>query len=50
METPPTAASLSCLYPHKRYQDPKINLFIDFMIARCRAMLKESQAAYQLPR
>jgi DNA-binding transcriptional LysR family regulator len=49
-ETPPTPASLSCLYPHKRYQDPKINLFIEFMIARCREKLKESEAAYQLPR
>lgn len=48
--TPPTPASLSCLYPHKRYQDPKINLFIEFMITRCREMLKESEAAYQLPR
>jgi DNA-binding transcriptional LysR family regulator len=50
MQTPPIPASLSCLYPHKRYQDPKINLFIDFMLARCREMLKESEAAYQLPR
>jgi len=49
-ETPPTPASLSCLYPHKRYQDPKINLFIEFMIARCREKLKESEVAYQLPR
>ena len=49
-ETPPTPASLSCLYPHKRYQDPNINLFIEFMIARCREKLKESEAAYQLPR
>lgn len=49
-ETPPTPAGLSCLYPHKRYQDPKINLFIDFMITRCREKLKESEASYQLPR
>lgn len=48
--TPPTSAPLSCIYPHKRYQDPKIDLFIDFMIHRCRDKLKESEAAYQLPR
>lgn len=49
-ETPPIPAALSCLYPHKRYLDPKIELFIDFMINRCRDKLKESDAAYQLPR
>lgn len=49
-QTPPTPAALSCLYPHKRYQDPKINLFIDFMINRCREKLKQSEATYQLPR
>ncbi|MBT5569944.1 MAG: LysR family transcriptional regulator [Alphaproteobacteria bacterium] len=49
-QSPPTPAALSCLYPHKRYQDPKIELFIDFMITRCREKLKESAAAYQLPR
>lgn len=50
MQTPPTPATLSCIYPHKRFQDPKIDLFIDFMIHRCRDKLKESEAAYQLPR
>lgn len=37
--TPATAVPLSCLYPHKRYQDPKSRLFIDFMIAHCREAL-----------
>lgn len=35
-DTPPTPAHLACLYRHKRYQDPKIRLFIDFMVARCK--------------
>ena len=48
--TPPTSAALSCVYPHKRYQDPKIELFIDFMITHCKEQLKESAKAYQLPR
>lgn len=39
-ETPPTSVQLACLYPHRRYQDPKIRLFIDYMIDKCRAELK----------
>lgn len=37
--TPPTPVRLVCLYPHKRHQDAKARLFIDFMTARCRAAL-----------
>jgi DNA-binding transcriptional LysR family regulator len=40
-ETPPTTVQLACLYPHKRYQDPKIRRFIDFMNDHCRAKLRE---------
>lgn len=29
-------AHMVCLYPHRRYQEPKIRVFIDFMIGRCR--------------
>ncbi|WP_306028601.1 LysR family transcriptional regulator [Stappia sp. MMSF_3263] len=35
--TPPPPVQLACLYPHKRYQDPKIRLFIDFVTTRCKA-------------
>lgn len=38
--TPPAPVQLACLYPHRRLQDPKIRLFIDFTIARCRAELR----------
>ena len=31
-DTPPLPVSLACLYPHKRLQDPKSRLFIDFMV------------------
>jgi len=41
LETPPTSVQLACLYPHKRYQDPKIRRFIDFMNDHCRRMLRE---------
>ncbi len=35
-ETPPQDIQLACLYPHKRLQDPKSRLFMDFMVAACR--------------
>lgn len=35
--TPPIPVQLSCLYPHRRFKDPKIRLFVDFMVARCKA-------------
>lgn len=34
-------AHLACLYPHRRYQEPKIRVFIDFMIGRCRDAINE---------
>jgi len=43
--TPPVSAALACLYPHRRLQDPKIRLFIDFMAAACRAHLQERTQA-----
>jgi DNA-binding transcriptional LysR family regulator len=39
LETPPTPVRLVCLYPHKRHQDAKSRLFIDFMTQRCRAAM-----------
>ena len=38
--TPPTPVQLACLYPHKRHQDPKIRLFIDFMVTQCKRELE----------
>ena len=37
--TPPAPAQFACLYPHKRFQDPKSRLFIEFMVQRCRLAL-----------
>lgn len=37
--TPPTPLPFSCIYPHKRLQDPKIRLFIDYALAECRRVL-----------
>lgn len=38
-ETPPVPAIFGCLYPHRRLQDNKVRLFIDFMLGRCRKEL-----------
>ena len=35
--TPPLPTQLSCLTQHRRLRDPKITLFADFIIARCKA-------------
>ena len=40
-DTPPLPVSLACLYPHKRLQDPKSRLFIDFMVAAVKKSLAE---------
>jgi len=39
--TPPTPARFACLYPHRRLQDPKVRLFVDFMLTQCRARVQE---------
>ena len=38
-ETPPEPAMFGCLYPHRRFQDNKVRLFIDFLLERCRDQL-----------
>jgi DNA-binding transcriptional LysR family regulator len=35
-ETPPISSSFGCLYPHRKLQDPKIRLLIDFMVQEIR--------------
>ncbi|MBS9715682.1 LysR family transcriptional regulator [Pseudohalocynthiibacter aestuariivivens] len=40
-DTPPLPVQLVCLYAHRRHQDPKTRLFIDFMAAKMSAALKE---------
>ncbi len=43
-DTPPQDIQLACLFPHKRLQDPKSRLFIDFMVASVRQALADSLA------
>ncbi|WP_127901102.1 LysR family transcriptional regulator [Solirhodobacter olei] len=40
--TPPLPVQLSCLTPHRRLRDPKTRLFVDFMIARCKAAVTDA--------
>ena len=40
-DTPPFPVSLACIFPHKRLQDPKSRLFIDFMVAAVKKALAE---------
>lgn len=40
-ETPPYPVSLACIYPHKRLQDPKSRLFMEFMVAAIKQVLSE---------
>ena len=39
-DEPPVPIQLACLYMHRRRQDPKTRLFIDFMAERIQAALK----------
>jgi len=41
-KTPPVPVELACLYPHKRLQDPKVRLFMDFMSTAIRAALESN--------
>ncbi len=36
---PPLPIQLACLYPHKRLQDPKSRLFIDYLVTACKREL-----------
>lgn len=38
---PPEPAIFVCVYPHRRQQDPKIRLFADFMVAECKAAMRQ---------
>lgn len=42
--TPPMPTQLSCLSQHRRLRDPKIRLFVDFIIARIRSDMARKMA------
>ncbi|MFZ1814122.1 MAG: LysR family transcriptional regulator [Rhizobiaceae bacterium] len=38
---PPPVARFACMYPHRRLQDPKLRVFVDFMVKECRQKVTE---------
>ena len=41
-DTPPLPVQLAAVYPHRKFQDPKLRLFLEFMAARCQRMIREA--------
>ena len=44
-DTPPPPVQLAAVYPHKKFQDPKVRLLLDFMADRCQRMIRDIMAA-----
>jgi DNA-binding transcriptional LysR family regulator len=40
-ETPPTPVQFAAVYPHKKFQDPKVRLLLDFMADRCERLIRD---------
>ena len=40
-DTPPVPVQLAAVYPHKKLQDPKVRLLLDFMAERCQRLIKD---------
>lgn len=40
-DTPPMPTQLACLSPSRRYRDPKVQAFSDFMAEHCKTMLRD---------
>ncbi len=49
-ETPPEPVQMACLFTHRRRQDPKTRLFMEFVIGRIGAIVRDSEKQVQLPR
>jgi len=49
-ENIPEPIQMACLFTHRRRQDPKTRLFMEFMIARIGDVVKKTEASAQLPR
>ena len=47
-QTPPQPVQMACLYTHRRHQDPKTRLLMDFMIERLAAKIREAEAHISL--
>jgi DNA-binding transcriptional LysR family regulator len=40
-DNPPTPVQLAAVYPHKKLQDPKVRLLLDFMAERCQRLIRD---------
>ncbi|SMX48550.1 LysR family transcriptional regulator [Maliponia aquimaris] len=50
LDTPPEPIQMACLFTHRRRQDPKTRLFMDWMIEQIETVVKAADRAGQLPR
>ena len=48
--TPPEPIQMACLYTHRRRQDPKTRLFMEFMVERVSTAVRDAERRAQLPR
>jgi DNA-binding transcriptional LysR family regulator len=49
-DTPPEPIQMACLFTHRRRQDPKTRLFMEFVIERISATIRDAEQRAQLPR
>ncbi|MDU9007022.1 LysR family transcriptional regulator [Sedimentitalea todarodis] len=49
-ETPPEPIQMACLFTHRRHQDPKTRIFMEFVSDRISGVIKETKLPDQLPR
>ena len=49
-ETPPEPIQMACLFTHRRHQDPKTRLFMEFVFDRISGVIKKTRLPEQLPR
>lgn len=49
-ETPPEPIQMACLFTHRRRQDPKTRLFMEFVIERVGDVVRDAELRGQLPR
>ena len=49
-KTPPEPIQMACLFTHRRRQDPKTRLFMEFMIERVSVIVRNAEKRVQLPR
>ncbi|MSU89379.1 LysR family transcriptional regulator [Rhodobacteraceae bacterium 2CG4] len=48
--TPPEPIQMACLFTHRKRQDPKTRLFMEFIIERISAVVRDAEKRGQLPR